>query len=153
MAVQAFAQGQDMKISEYLRLDHKSISGNVWRLEQQLEIGSLSIAAVKATVLTIRAALENHAKLEEKVLFPALERELGTDDGPLAVMEAEHSQISALFSRIDGARDEDNVPMLTKELTGLLISHFAKEEHDLFPIADELLAGVEIDGSGVVNPR
>ena len=141
-----------MKISEYLRADHQAISENVWRLEQQLELGSLSIADMKATVSTIRSALENHAKLEEKVLFPALERELGRDDGPLAVMEAEHSRIAALFSRIDGAQDEDNVPMLTKDLTGLLVSHFAKEERDLFPVADELLGAVEIDGSGVVQP-
>ncbi|MDA1188146.1 MAG: hemerythrin domain-containing protein [Chloroflexi bacterium] len=141
-----------MRISEYLRRDHRAICEDVWRLEQQLEIASLSIVDVKGTVATIRSALENHAKLEEKVLFPALERELGSDDGPLAVMEAEHSQISALFSRIDGARDGGNVPMLTKDLTGLLLSHFAKEERELFPIADELLGAVEIDGSGVVQP-
>ena len=151
MAVQAFAQEQHMKISEYLRAEHNAISEGVWRLEQQLEIGSLSIADVKVTVGTIRSALENHAKLEEKVLFPALEHALGRDDGPLAVMEAEHSQIAALFSRIDGARDEDNVPMLTKELTRLLINHFSKEESNLFPKADELLGTVEIDSSGSVQ--
>ena len=151
MAVQAFAQGQHMKISEYLRAEHQTISEDVWRLEQQLEVGSLSITDVKATVRTISSALENHAKLEEKVLFPGLENALGRDDGPLAVMEAEHSQIAALFSRIHGAQVEDNVPMLTKELTRLLLNHFAKEEHDLFPTADELLGTVEIDASGAIQ--
>jgi hypothetical protein len=41
--------------------------------------------------------------------------------------------------------------MLTKELTGMLLNHFSKEESDLFPKADELLGTVEIDESGSVQ--
>lgn len=143
--------GEHMKISEYLTADHLTMGRTLKQLEGQLETGSHSTAELQGMVSALYSALGNHAKLEDQVLLPALGHALGRDDGPLAVMEAEHSQISALFSRIDGAQDDDNVPKLIKDLTGLLISHFAKEERDLFPQADDLLGTVEIDEFGAMR--
>ena len=137
-----------MKISEYLILDHRAVARKVSDLEGLLALGATEATELQMVVGRLQLALEDHAKFEEHVLFPALEHCLGRNEGPLAVMEAEHSRISALFSQIEASRSGDNVGTLTRNLTNLLIRHFIKEERDLFPIADQVLAAVEIDKDG-----
>jgi len=137
-----------MKISEYLILDHRAVARKVSYLEGLLALGVTEANELQMVVGRLQLALEDHAKFEEHVLFPALEHCLGRNEGPLAVMEAEHSRISALFSQIEASRSGDNVGTLTRNLTNLLIRHFIKEERDLFPIADQVLAAVEIDKDG-----
>ena len=151
MAVRPSALKGDMKISDFLISDHRALTRKVCGLEERLDVGSLTTKELQKMVASLRLALEDHAKLEEHVLFPALVHALGRDDGPLAVMEAEHSRISALFSQIEAARGRGVVAALAKSLTGFLIRHFIKEEQDLFPIADRVLGVVHVDDAGEVR--
>ncbi|SVB35873.1 uncharacterized protein METZ01_LOCUS188727 [marine metagenome] len=133
-----------MKISEYLILDHRAVARIVSDLEKLLDVESTDTKELQGEVAKLQLALEDHARFEEHVLFPRLEHNLGSNEGPLAVMEAEHSLISALFGQIESSRG-GKIATLTRTLTSLLIRHFIKEEQDLFPIADKLLGDVEID--------
>ena len=134
----------EMKISEYLILDHRAVARIVSDLEKLLDVESTDTKELQGEVAKLQLALEDHARFEEHVLFPRLEHNLGSNEGPLAVMEAEHSLISALFGQIESSRG-GKIATLTRTLTSLLIRHFIKEEQDLFPIADKLLGDVEID--------
>ena len=140
-----------MKISEYLISDHRAVARKVSDLERRLDFGSPDAKELQKVVASLRLTLEAHARLEEQVLFPALGHALGRNEGPLAVMEAEHSRISALFSQIEAARGGSDVAALAKSLAGLLIRHFFKEEQDLFPIADRVLGAVYVDDDGEVH--
>ena len=134
----------EMKISEYLILDHRAVARIVSDLEKLLDVESTDTKELQGEVAKLQLALEDHARFEEHVLFPRLEHNLGSNEGPLAVMEAEHSLISALFGQIESSRS-GKIATLTRTLTSLLIRHFIKEEQDLFPIADKSLGDVEID--------
>ena len=134
----------EMKISEYLILDHRAVARMVSELEKLMDLKSADTKELQREVAKLQLALEDHARFEEHVLFPRLEHNLGSNEGPLAVMEAEHSLISALFGQIESSRG-GRTTTFTRTLTTLLIRHFIKEEQDLFPLADKLLGDVEID--------
>lgn len=112
-------------------------------------------------------ALAAHARKEDEVLFPALERVFGEDGGPTAAMRDEHRDIHAQAARFHatlqeleqvehpailagGARltalaagqaDAGTLHAAARSLLALIEAHFEKEELVLFPMARELLTG------------
>jgi len=116
------------------------------------------LAAVEAETKTrdgsnlaeFAAYLENevvqHFTLEEHALFPLLARHLSPEQGPLAVMHAEHATFRELLAGLTialraGNRDAQRTH--AAELIELLRGHIAKEDHVLFPMASRLLSAVE----------
>lgn len=85
----------------------------------------------------MRPALVAHAKLEDELLFPVLSRS-GQTNGPLPVMRSEHEQIDELIARIGTIEDVDVMRTTIASLLELVREHFLKEEHVLFPMADNL---------------
>jgi iron-sulfur cluster repair protein YtfE (RIC family) len=97
------------------------------------------------------AGLRRHIRMEEQILFPAIEQKTGARDyGPTWAMRQEHRQIEHALERLK--------PLLTVEerwtaiqaiegqevdLTALLHSHDGKEEAVLYPMADEILGPAE----------
>lgn len=124
-----------------------------------------ALPVLRATVRMIDAELLSHARREDDVLFPALERELGEDFGPTAVMrdehraiheqaerfrstlrrlnEVEHPAIVAAGERLRALAaaggDAAALAATARALIALLDEHFAKEEQVLFPMAREVL--------------
>jgi hemerythrin-like domain-containing protein len=87
-----------------------------------------------------------HFRLEEEALFPILGRHLGTEAGPLAVMNAEHEEFRALLARLQssmGAGQIGEQEACARELIELLRAHIAKEDGVLFPMAERLLSPTE----------
>lgn len=90
----------------------------------------------------------HHAK-EEKTLFPTLEaRGMPREGGPIGVMLAEHDEgrrlVSAVAAALDGAdRGDASAPAAAAEslaaFVALLREHIEKENHCLFPMADQAL--------------
>jgi regulator of cell morphogenesis and NO signaling len=87
--------------------------------------------------------LRHHIYVEEELLFPALtDQGLG---GPVHVMVDEHAEIWRILDSLEyelGTGDEAGAAeKLRDELALTLEGHNLKEEHVLYPWADEILSG------------
>lgn len=81
--------------------------------------------------------LEDHFILEEKKLFPALEKATGIVNGPTEVMRQEHLQIRELRDDLKDALDVENGESaleIIDTLNALIQQHNVKEENILYPM-------------------
>jgi hemerythrin-like domain-containing protein len=82
--------------------------------------------------------LENHFELEEKELFPAIERHLGANEG-VARLVLEHLQLRLMKDRLTAEPREAGI----REFCALLREHIRFEENELFEqVQDKLPADV-----------
>ena len=111
--------------------------------------------------------LTTHATKENQILFPAVERLIGSTNGPTAVMRLEHQEIDRRAQHFietlnrfgdrpirveptpashgpgrNDSRQASTVALAESfdELADLLQSHFEKEEQVLFPLTESLLS-------------
>ncbi|HEY4621279.1 MAG TPA: hemerythrin domain-containing protein [Gaiellaceae bacterium] len=94
-------------------------------------------ARTKAAELA--AGLATHARIEDDLLFVALEGPLGPNGGPLAVMREEHAEVEGTLERLTRVDDVQEADALASHLASVAREHFAKEEQVLFPMAEQLL--------------
>jgi hemerythrin-like domain-containing protein len=90
----------------------------------------------------------HHFAIEEQALFPLLARHLSLEQGPLAVMNAEHAAFRELLADLTTAVRAGNLDAQrthVAELVELLRGHTAKEDQVLFPMAARLLSPAELD--------
>ncbi|GAX91397.1 hemerythrin [Effusibacillus lacus] len=128
-------------------LKAKQITSGV---EQDLGVAIRELAEMEKK---FKSELEPHSEREEGGLFPVLGRHIGTQFGPIAVMEYEHGEAKrnlALFEERMGeigqspAREQVQSvvsPLMTA--IGILQEHFMKEENVLFPMAEKVLTEEE----------
>lgn len=84
----------------------------------------------------------HHGK-EEQHLFPALERRgVPRDGGPLGVMLREHEEGRAFLRAMAGG-DDRQVAEAIRGYATLLRAHIDKENHVLFPMAEQVLVEEE----------
>jgi hemerythrin-like domain-containing protein len=90
----------------------------------------------------IFAGLSSHAKLEEELLFKALEG-LADSEAALAELRQEHDQIEAkLLGLLEGLSTLKRMGHARSRLllvVKLARQHFAKEEREIFPFAERRL--------------
>jgi hemerythrin-like domain-containing protein len=89
----------------------------------------------------------HHFAIEEQALFPLLARHLSLEQGPLAVMNAEHAAFRELLADLTTAVHAGNLDAQrthAAELVELLRAHIAKEDQILFPMAARLLSAAEL---------
>lgn len=87
-------------------------------------------------------ALERHLLIEERIVFPAYEKALGSMVTPTASMRAEHLRIRAVAQRLkDAVRERDGDAFLGHADALLLIlhQHSEKEEGILYPRIERVL--------------
>lgn len=149
-----------MKPTEILMQEHRVI-------EQVLDcLDAMAARCVQDGRLDAGSALEavdffrsfadrcHHAK-EEEQLFPMMERR-GFDphSGPTAVMRQEHVQGRALIAAMEAAAPgagageaAANAAWLeaARQYSGMLRMHIQKEDHCLFPMADNGLMPTDVD--------
>ncbi|MCM3603522.1 hemerythrin domain-containing protein [Robertmurraya korlensis] len=96
--------------------------------------------------------LEPHSEREEGVLFSMMEKYIGRESGPIAVMEYEHDQAKGFIGTFlkaahsnDAITDEEILELagLIKNAYFTLVDHFAKEENVLFPMAQNFFTEEE----------
>lgn len=96
--------------------------------------------------------LEPHSEREEGVLFSMMEKYIGRESGPIAVMEYEHDQAKGYIGTFlkvaqsnDTYTDEEMLELagLIKNAYFTLVDHFAKEENVLFPMAQTFFTDEE----------
>ena len=131
-------------ISEVLVHDHRRLEELRDRAGRALRTGNSGEAA--GVFAQFDKGLRHHIRVEEELLFPALEREGGLrrDFGPTGVMIAEHRTIEGLLERLarefsGAAGTESAGAAAMDQLTAILEAHDAKEEMVLYPMADRVI--------------
>ena len=166
---------------ERLLLEHRGIMRQVAELRTAVVTlgreGEASLATVRPVLLATARMIERelfaHARREDDVLFPALERVFGREEALTAEMRREHVDIHAQADRFRGTLRELNQvehPAIVREgerlsalapaggaaelrasgaeMIRLLDDHFRKEEEILFPLAREVLNEREMEQVG-----
>ncbi|HVN86895.1 MAG TPA: hemerythrin domain-containing protein [Candidatus Binatia bacterium] len=129
---------------DLLSSQHQDVLARLDTVESTLTNGAAATVAGFASFLA--GEVGQHFDLEEQALFPVLARHIGSDSGPLAVMNAEHARFRELLADLCAAvRADDSAAQHAHaiELIELLRAHIAKEDHVLFPMAQRLLSPAE----------
>lgn len=124
-----------------------------------------ALPALREVSRVMSTELIAHARREDEIFFPAVERVLGEGNGPTAVMREEHADIhrgadrfrdtlrelhevdhpaivaggERLRSLIERGGNAGKLRALCSDLLDQIDRHFEKEEQVLFPMSRELL--------------
>ncbi|MDP4013692.1 MAG: hemerythrin domain-containing protein [Candidatus Nanopelagicales bacterium] len=131
-----------MKVTECLNTEHGVFLAQLGVLERML-IEEAPSGELRAVTLTIAQAVEKHRDAEEKILYPAILREFGEGFPPIQVMEAEHEEIGRLIRGV--ASGDGNVPQMVRGFIDVLRQHIGKEIKVLFPMAEQRIAGADLE--------
>lgn len=129
-----------MRITDRLKAEHGVFLRQLKTLERLQEEGAPAEALV-AVVAVISDAEEHHSALEDRVLYPALERVLGPEEAGLKAVAREHARLrelssAILFGRFEG-KDVADYARLARE-------HFEHEIHGLFVMAEEWIGDEDL---------
>ena len=135
-----------MKLTDALLGEHGAIYALFNHLEEVLPRLE-SLKEVQLAAAELSAVLVSHARIEEELLFPALEAHIGPA-GPLSVMREEHTEIDQSLDDVAKAKARDEAVRRLEYLIEVARDHFAKEERALFNIARQALSGDELEELG-----
>jgi|GEM_PF-768847 len=141
-----------MRITDALREEHRVFNVRFDELDQLVsrrpDLGQLR---PKASLLA--KGLLSHARIENDILFPLLERLLG-GTGPLAMMKAQHEEIEGgLFGILVWREDETEVQdpeharAAVKGILQIARQHLAMEER-MFWMAEKILGEGQLNELG-----
>ena len=140
-----------MMITEYLTSQHHVFLTQLSFLEELKNAQKLlEPAGLKEVVFMISKAVEQHADIEEKFLFPELEPHLGDQMGPVAVMEFEHGEIRKVLHALRETDDPQVIRLEVSKFIVFLRDHLAREETVLFPMAQELVGLKRLETVGTI---
>ena len=121
--------------------DHRRIDDKWAEVETAAQAGDVD--AETESWRAFQDQLLRHLRMEEEVMFPAFEQATGmTDGGPTFVMRSEHDQMRGLIEQMGAAvdgNDYDELVDLGDTLLMLIQQHNQKEEHMLYPMAEQVL--------------
>jgi iron-sulfur cluster repair protein YtfE (RIC family) len=110
------------------------------------EGASTDLDATKEALGNFDSQLRNHLRMEEEVLFPAIERATGMGGmGPTEMMRQEHIGMRRL---LDAMAQSDDLELILEQgdtLMMLIAQHNSKEEGVLYPLAVQVLGPVARD--------
>ncbi len=139
-----------MKLTDALLGEHAVIY-ELFDYLRDTVLRSDDIRDLHGAVAVVERLLVSHARIEEDLLFSRLDphfSQMGEQEGPLAMMRAEHRGIDDL---LEAARGETGVAALKStigELLDLTHEHFQKEEVVLFPMAQQILGEANLTELG-----
>jgi hemerythrin-like domain-containing protein len=122
---------------ESLVRQHHECDDQLNRIEAALQKGDSSSALRNFRLFN--EFLDAHFVLEEKKLFPALEKITGMTNGPTEVMRQEHQQIRSLKDELKSALDlkqTDQALATIDTLNVMIQQHNIKEENILYPMCE-----------------
>ena len=131
----------DQSLTEFFTRGHRQCDGKWAEVEAAAQAGDVD--AEKESWRAFQGELLRHLRMEEEVMFPAFEQATGmTDHGPTFMMRSEHDQMRGLIDQmgaaVDGG-DHDELVDLGDTLLMLIQQHNQKEEHMLYPMAEQAL--------------
>jgi len=156
-----FGIGENLDPLSMLKDEHSSILQRLYRLDKTMVLLESSKPAQSKRLL--RSLLEESRKMwlelsqhttkEDKVLFPLLEKRMGSEAGPVRVMSREHlellSSVVALRSEVQRSIEDDdalktwNLASILQTLRAGLSDHISREERVLFWLAELRLSSVD----------
>jgi hemerythrin-like domain-containing protein len=136
-----------MRITDALLGEHAVFYAQFAHLEQSVPAAT-ALESVQAQAALLAAALGTHARMEDELLFVALEPHLGTQMGPLVVMRSEHEQIEAALEAVPEVADLDEARRQLLAAIEVARGHFAKEEQILFPTAQQVVGDEKLQELG-----
>lgn len=99
-----------------------------------------------------------HFRREEEVLFPALEKHVGTDKSPTRLLLKEHQEVWQYYTQLkervarlrESSRESSQaisteIEDISRHIVVLLSEHIRKENESLLPLANGLLARDELE--------
>ena len=129
--------GNGEPVSVALELHHHRLDDMLDRIEIDVEAGNWSEA--RRGFSLYRRELEEHMRLEEEILLPAVGLSWQVNYGPPAVLRADHTRIRELLDVVEvGLENEYPIGEATDALEAMLADHNAKEEHLLYPMFERL---------------
>lgn len=134
-------KGLTITLIEVLKVQHNIILRQLEYLEKlkssvQKDSGA---CCLKQVLLCIVNTVDDHAKIEEKFLFPELETFMGEEMSSPAVMKFEHEEIRGILTRLQKTDAARGVLLETAKFIVFLRDHIEKEEKVIFPTADKAL--------------
>lgn len=97
----------------------------------------------------IKAELETHMYIEEKVLYPTLKKHEEFKDAVLEAVE-EHLQVKTLFRDIDRLSDgNERFDAKLKVLIDNIEHHVEEEEVELFPKVEDQFSETKLEETGM----
>ena len=147
LSLVAGGDSQSTAIDAYIA-EHASLAAN---LEAALET-ALAPGATRndraSLVLFLRADLLPHAAAEEAILYPAVERVLGTRGYATATLVMDHQKMTRLaadLARLTAAGDVDGFSRAAVVLGSFFAYHFDREEEFVLPTLAERLSDRELN--------
>lgn len=130
-----------MKLTDRLKVEHGIFLKQLAFLEGLVKLGAPGpvLGVVAETIVT---AEEDHSQLEGRVLYPELEKALGTDYGPLKQIAQDHAALAALVERIRAGTVDAKLVM---ELVNVLRDHLEREIHGLFALAEQWIPAERLE--------
>jgi len=129
-----------LRITDRLKAEHGVFLKQLKALERLLQQGAPK-EQLAAVVSVIAEAEEHHSELEDRVLYPALEKILGTGEPRLLAVAREHARLRELKSAIAG---DGFAPADVAEYARAAREHFEHEIHGVFVLAEELIDDQEL---------
>jgi hemerythrin superfamily protein len=121
-------------ITRMIRLDHAHVLAAFRRYRAHL-----SDTRKKALVENVCLALDVHARLEEEIFYPAMQR-IAAASETLDKSVPEHDEMRAMIHELRGMEPSDAAYDETfRRLVRAVLHHVADEETVLLPLAEELM--------------
>lgn len=135
-----------MRLTDALLGEHAVIYALLDHVEQELPALEV-LADVQRVTRMLAAALVSHARVEDRMLFSALEVHLGSE-GPLAVMRQEHVELEAAIEDIASAATCAAAAERLRYALEVTRDHFVKEERVLFHMARQFMSDGDLESLG-----
>lgn len=133
-------------IIDLLGTQHQEVLERLAAMEAALADGEHVESDLRSFGEYLDHEVVTHFNLEEQALFPVLGRYLSPEQGPLAVMNAEHADFRQLHQGLGSAIAAGDLAQqrdCAERIIDLLRQHIAKEDGVLFPMAYRMLTPEE----------
>ena len=128
-----------------LKTDHKTVAGLMDKIEKTTE---RAVKTRDELFAQLKSELDIHAEIEEKILYPVLEKADETHDISLEAYE-EHRIVKQLLSELDSEpKDAEEWTAKFTVLKENVEHHVEEEEGEMFKKARKVLSEEEIEELG-----
>lgn len=128
-----------------LKTDHKTVAGIMDKIEQTTE---RAVKTRDELFTQLKSELDIHAEIEEKILYPVLEKADETHDISLEAYE-EHRIVKQLLSELEAEpKDAEEWTAKFTVLKENVEHHVEEEEGEMFKKARKVLSEEEIEELG-----
>ena len=128
-----------------LKADHKKVAAIFEKLEPTTERG---VKTREELFANLKEELEVHTRIEEKYLYPVLEKADPTHDITLEAFE-EHAVVKRLLAELDAlTKSDESWGAKLKVLQENVEHHVEEEEGEMFKKAQKVLSEEELEALG-----